>query len=176
MSVFKVNNNYTAVVNIEAAKLVPELSALSEEELLYIILAVDNVDGPYRKLPPDERKLLAYRKVFKERVVDLNTPRFEQAAEGYRGLIFDIRRETADVFKTKILRYQKELLAMDQDFRKVKELEGSISFLVQRVTEIEYALDVEEKEEFELKGKKVLSQVEIWQRNQRKHKEYKESI
>jgi hypothetical protein len=176
MSVFKVNNNYTVVVNIEAAKLVPELSSLSEEELLYVILAIDNVDGPYRKLPPEERKLLAKRRIYKDQDINLNTPRFELAANGYRGLIFDIRRETVDVFKTKIIKFQKELLVMDQDFRKVKELEGSISFLSQRVTEIEYALDVEEKEEFELKGKKALSQVEIWQRNQRKHKEFKESI
>lgn len=176
MSVFKVNNNYTAVVNIEAAKLVPELSALSEDELLYIILAIDNVDGPFRKLPPDERALLAKRRVYKEVVVDLETSKIRKAADGYKGLIFDLRRETADVFKSKCIKFQKELLIMDQTFSKVKELEQSISYLTQKVTDIEYALDVEEKEEFELRGKKALSQVEIWQRNQRKYKEYKESI
>ena len=176
MSVFKVNNNYTVVVNIEAAKLVPELSSLSQDELLFIILSVDNVDGPYRKLPPEERYILAKRKVFKDEVINLDTPRLKLAAEGYKGLIFDIRRETVDVFKTKVLRYQKELLIMDQSFTKVKEQEAAISFLVQRITDIEYSLDMEEKEEFELRGKKALSQVEIWQRNQRKLKEYKESI
>lgn len=176
MSVFKVNNNYTVVINIEAAKLVPELSSLSQDELLYIILAIDNVDGPFRKLPPDERSLLSKRRVFKELVINLETPRIRLAADGYKSLIFDIRRETVDVFKTKVLRYQKDLLVMDQSFTKVKEQEQAISFLVQRITDIEYGLDVEEKEEFELKGKKSLSQVEVWQRNQRKYKEYKESI
>jgi len=176
MSVFKVNNNYTVVINIEAAKLVPELSSLSEDELLYIILAIDNVDGPFRKLPPEERALLAKRRVYKDVIVDLDTPRMRLAADGYKGLIFDIRRETVDVYKTKVLRYQKDLLIMDQSFAKVREQEQAISFLMQRITDIEYGLDVEEKEEFELKGKKALSQVEIWQRNQRKFKEYKESI
>jgi len=176
MSVFKVNNNYTVVINIEAAKLVPELSVLTQDELLYIILAVDNVDGPYRKLPPEERKALAQKKVYADRKVDLETKKLQHAAEGYKSLIFDIRRETVDTYKTKCLRYQKELLVMDQTFTKVKEQESAISFLTQRITDIEYSLDMEEKEEFELKGKKSLSQVEIWQRNQRKLKEYKESI
>lgn len=176
MSVFKVNNNYTVVINIEAAKLVPELSSLSQDELLFIILSVDNVDGPYRKLPSEERYLLAKRKVFKEIVIDLDTPRLRLAADGYKSLIFDIRRETVDVYKTKVLKFQKELLVMDQTFTKVKEQEQAISFLMQRITDIEYGLDMEEKEEFELRGKKSLSQVEIWQRNQRKLKEYKESI
>lgn len=176
MGVFKVNNNYTVVVNIEAAKLVPELSSLSQDEFLYIILAVDNVDGPYRKLPPEERKILAHKKVFGEQVVDLETKRLQKASEAYKSLIFDIRRETVDTYKTKCLRYQKELLVMDQSFTKVKEQEAAISFLTQRITDIEYSLDMEEKEDFELRGKKALSQVEIWQRNQRKQKEYKESI
>jgi hypothetical protein len=174
MSVFKVNNNFTVVLNMDAAKLVPELMYLSQEELLYVILSVDNVDGPYRRQPPEERKLLARRKIWGDVPIDLKD--LTEAMEAYHGLIFDLRREIVDVYKEKCLKLQRELLAMDQSFGKIKELEQTITYLTQRVTDIEYTLDVEEKEEFEIKGKKALSTIEVWQRRQRQYKEYKESI
>lgn len=176
MSVFKVNNNFTVVVNIDAVKLVPELSTLTQEELLYIILVYDYVDSPYRKQPIEERQIMATKKIFGDTNINLSE-KLILAIDGYKSLIFDIRRETIDVYKTKCQKMQKEILTQSEmSFSRVKELEQTITYLNQRISDMEHSLDIEEKEEIEIKGKKALSQVEIWQRRMRSHKEYKDSL
>jgi len=51
-----------------------------------------------------------------------------------------------------------------------------ITFLQDRVVIISHDLDIEESESIELKGKKSLSYLEVWQRNQREWRKYQESI
>jgi len=175
MSVFKVDHNYEVILNMDAVKLVPELSSLDQNELIYVILVADNVDGPYRKKPLEERVLMAYKRVFGSEKVDMSSERIRIAIEAYKSLIFDIRRETIDIYNSKIRVLQKESLAPDVTFSRMKEIDSTITFMMERIRTINHEIDIEEGEEIELKGKKKLSYLEIWQRNQKTYREYKAS-
>jgi len=175
MSVFKVDHNYEVILNMDAVKLVPELSSLNQNELIYVILVADNVDGPYRKKPLEERVLMAYKRVFGSEKVDMSSDRIRIAIEAYKSLIFDIRRETIDIYNSKIRVLQKESLAPDVTFSRMKEIDSTITFMMERIRTINHEIDIEEGEEIELKGKKKLSYLEIWQRNQKTYREYKAS-
>jgi len=175
MSVFKVDHNYEVILNMDAVKLVPELSSLDQNELIYVILVADNVDGPYRKKPLEERVLMAYKRVFGSEKVDMTSDRIRIAIEAYKSLIFDIRRETIDIYNSKIRVLQKESLAPDVTFSRMKEIDSTITFMMERIRTINHEIDIEEGEEIELKGKKKLSYLEIWQRNQKTYREYKAS-
>jgi len=110
MSVFKVDKNYKVILNPEAAKLVPELAALNEDMLMYVILVADYCDGPFRRKPYEERRALAIKRVFGAKSVNVDTKQILSAIDSYKGLVFDVRRETRDVYMTKLSFYQKELI------------------------------------------------------------------
>jgi hypothetical protein len=175
MSVFKINKEYTAVLNPEAAKLVPELSGLSPDELLYVILVADYADGPYRKRPPEERRTLALKHVFGAKQVNLDNQRIYDALDAYKSLVFDIRRETLDILKQKAQLYHKELLNPNIEFKRMKELDQAIQYIEDRIEKIETSLSTDDITEMELKGQKKLSFLEIWQRRQKEYKKFKET-
>lgn len=171
MSVFQIDRNYKVIVNPEAAKLVPELQSLDHDQLLYTILVVDYVDGPYRKKPLDERKLMAARRVYSKDSIK-ETEKLINAMVAYKGLVFDIRRETSDALKKKIRQLHKQLMDPNVSDRQIVSIDKSISFLEKRVESIERDLDIEEKESIEIKGGRKLSMIEKWQRNQKQFNEY----
>ena len=175
MAVFKVDQNYEIILNMDAVKLVPELSALDQKELMYVILVADNVDGPYRKKPYEERCLMAYKRVYGSSEGNVSSDKIRNAIEAYKSLIFDVRRETIDIYNGKIRTLQKETLQPDTSFNRMKEIDSTISFMMERITRINHDIDIEEGEEIELKGKKKLSYIEIWQRNQKTYREFKAS-
>jgi predicted nucleic acid-binding Zn-ribbon protein len=176
MAVFKIDKNYEVILNMDAVKLVPELKGLDQDELRYVILVMDYVDGPFRKKPLEERKLLAKKKVYGNTDVKPETPNVLIGMDAYKSLIFDIRRETVDIYKSRIKGLQKETIQETTTFTRLKELDSTMSFLMDRIKTIEHELDIEESEEIELKGKKKLSYLEQWQRNQKDYREYKQSI
>lgn len=176
MAVFKVDKNFEIILNIDAVKLVPELSGLDQDELKYVILVVDYVDGPYRKKPLEERRLMAKKNVYKKTDVKSETPKVIIGMEAYKNLVFDIRRETVDIFHGRIRDLQKETIQSTTTFARLKEIDQTITFMTDRITKINHELDIEEEEEIELKGKKKLSYLEQWQRNQKNFREYKQSL
>lgn len=102
--------------------------------------------------------------------------RMRKAMESYKSLVFDIRRETVDIYKAKIIKLQKETIAPDTTFSRMKEIDSTITFMTDRLTTIEHDLDIEEGDDIKLKGKKVLSYLEVWQRRQREYNEYQKGI
>jgi len=175
MPVFKIDRNNKVMLNPEAAKLVPELTSLTIDQLWYVILVADYVDGPFRRKPVDERRIMASRKVFGKDKIN-ETEKIKIALEGYKSLVFDIRRETLDALKTKVLKLHKDLLRDETTSTVIQNIDKSISFLESRIASIERDLDIEEQESIELKANRKLSMIEIWQRNQRKQAEYKSSM
>lgn len=176
MSVFKIDKNFETVLNPDAIKLVPELSALTQDELMYVILVADYADGPYRKKPLEERMLMARKRVYGKDDKKLNSQKISLAIEAYKSLVFDIRRETIDIYNGKIRMLQKETLQQNTTFARMKEIDSTISFMMDRISNINHDLDIEEGEEIELKGKKKLSYLEQWQRNQKLYHEYKNNL
>lgn len=173
--IFKVDKNYTIILNPEAVKLCPELSCLTQAELLFVILVEDYCDSPFRKKPFEERWSLAFKKVFGSKDVNLEDPRIRVAREAYKSLVFDIRRETKDIYLTKIRRYQTELLSQNIEFRHMKELDQMIQYLEERVQAIDTSLDTDDMTNIHIKGDKQLSYVEIWQRRQQEFRKFKET-
>jgi len=176
MSVFKVDRNYTIILNDDAVKLVPELRSLNQNQLWYVILVADYVDGPFRKLPVQERKLMAVRKIFGRDHVMKESEKVKLALDGYHGLVFDIRRETLDRLKAKVENLHQDLLKPGITALQIQNIDKSISFLEKRIISIEKDLQIEEQEQIEIKGAKKLSMIEIWQRNQMRYSEYKETV
>ena len=176
MAVFKMNRNFEIILNPDAVKLVPELTGISNDQLRYVILVTDYVDGPYRKKPKDERRNMAKKLIWGDSRKMVETERIRNAMSGYKSLIFDIRRETIEIYHEKIKVLQKESLMPDLPFARLKEIDMQITFLQDRVVIISHDLDIEESESIELKGKKSLSYLEVWQRNQREWRKYQESI
>lgn len=175
MSVFKVDKNYKVILNSDAAKLVPELAALSEDWLLYVILVADYCDGPYRKKPVEERRSLAIKRVFGNKEVNVDRKEILNAIDSYKSLVFDIRRETLDVYKEKVRIYHKESLNPNMEIKRLKELDGAIQFLEERIEKIEVSLEADDIQEIELKGQKRLSYIEVWQARQKEYRKFKEA-
>lgn len=174
MPVFQVDRNFKVIVNPEAAKLVPELQSLTEDELRYVILVADYVDGPLRKQPIEERCLIASRIVYGKDARIKENEKIKNAIDLYKGLIFDVRRETVDLLKSKVERLHRELMRDKISSREIQEVDKSISFLEKRITSIEHDLDIDEQEKIELRGSRSLSMIETWQRNQKKQQEFKQ--
>lgn len=178
MSVFKVDSNFKIVANTDAVKLVPELAYMTQEELLYIILVIDYEESPYRNKPFDERQRIAARRVFKKDWdPSIETKRIKWGMKVYKGLIFDIRRETIDEYKNKIKKLHRELLRDDVPINKIKDIDRSIQFLEDRVENMQKNVRLDEEKEIQIKGKKSLSFIEKWQKNQQQYKEFlKENV
>ena len=176
MAVFQVDRNYKVVANPEAIKLVPELRSLTMEQFWYVVLVVDYVDGPFRRRPIEERKILAARKIFGKDKKLKESEKVLNAMEAYKGLVFDIRRETLDALKSKVMKLHKELLRPDVTPNSIQNIDKSINFLEKRILSIERDLELEEEESIEIKAGRKLSMLEKWQRNQKQYEEYKAEV
>ena len=102
----------------------------------------------------------------------VETEKIRNAIKGYKSLIFDIRRETVEIYTDKVKKLQTESLTPDLSFSRMKDIDNQITFLQDRIVSVNHDLDVEEGENIEIKGKKVLSYIEQWQRNQREWRKY----
>lgn len=172
MSVFRIDRNFKVILNPDAAKLVPELRLLSEDELLFVILSADYVDSPYRMKPEAERILLSWRRIFGGEELKLSE-KLKTALELYKSLVFDIKRETIDILKKKLVIEHRKMLKDEVNTISLKEITANISFLESRIDLSEKAVSLNEKM-YELKGKKKLSMIEQWQLNQKEYRKFNE--
>jgi len=172
MAIFKVDRNFTIILNPEAVKLCPELSVLTQDELLFVILVEDYEDSPFRNKPAEERWSMAIKKVFGNKEINLETQKIKTARKVYKSLVFDIRRETLDVYRKKIALYHKELLAENIEFKRMKELDTTIQYLEDRINSMEVSLKADESVNLRLKGDRQLSYIEIWQQRQKEFRKY----
>jgi len=173
MSVFKVDSDFKVVVNSDAAKLVPELKLLSQDELIFSILAVDDVDGPFRKKPVDERLLMAKKRY---PAVNPESTKMKQAMESYRGLIFDRRRKTIDTLNYRYNMIDREIETnMTMTASKLSENIRMQELIAKRIETLQQDIDSDEMA-YELKGGKQMSFLEKWQINQKKYEEYKSEL
>jgi hypothetical protein len=173
--IFKVDKTYTVLLNPEAVKLIPEFAVLTQQELLFIILVEDYCDSPFRKKPYEERWSLAVKRVFGDNPINLETNKIKVARDLYRSLVFDIRRETLDVYKRKAEMYHKQMLSSDIEFKKIKELDQAVQYLEDRIQSIEASLAADDITNVKLKGDRQLSYIEIWQKRQQEYRKFKQT-
>jgi len=173
MSVFKVSQDYKTVINPDAAKLVPELKLLDQDELIFCILVADDVDGPLRKKPVSERLLMAKRRYPD---VDEESEKIKMAIDGYKSLVFDRRKYTIEVLNR---RYRDIDLEIETDHsmsaNKLAERLKMQDLLNKRIDAIQSDIDSDEQA-YELMGGKKLSYIEQWQLNQKEYQEFKNEL
>jgi len=176
MAVFKVDEKFRVVLNPEAVKLVPELEVLTDDELLYVILVADYEDSPFRNKPLAERKYMAAKRVYKmDYSEEMETQAVISAISGYRGLVFDIRRETRETFQRRLAIIQKDIFDKDLTLKRLKEIDDMIKYIEDRIDNINLSLKQTERGNVQLKGQTSLSFIEEWQRNQQNYKKFLET-
>jgi len=164
MAVFKVTSDFKTVINPDAAKLVPELKLVSENELIFCILAIDDVDGPFRKKPASERMLMA-----KKRYPDIKeeSQMMLTAMAGYKGLLFDRRKHTIEVLER---RYRVLDVELETDLTMTPNKMAGVlkmqEMLSKRIEGLQSEIDSDEMA-YEIRGAKKLSFIEKWQLNQK---------
>jgi hypothetical protein len=159
-----------ATLHPDAVRLTEYLKDLGQKQLQYVILVYDLDDSPLRKKPLEERRIFAKRKlgINEERDYE-NLDTMKKAIEEYQALNFNLRRTMKDSYLTKIMQLQRAIMIEDDPTR-IKQFTSSIDILENKVHEMELALEEEEK--IELRGKKSLSFLELYKRNQREHRKF----
>jgi len=161
------------VINADAAKLVPELRSLSQDELIFCILAVDDVDGPFRKKPEHERLLMAGKRYPD---IEVDTDRMKIAFDGYKSLIFDRRRKTIETLEYRYALIDREIETnLTMTPTKMTESIKMQEIISKRIETIQNDIDSDQLA-YELRGGKKMSFLENWQANQKKYAEYKNEL
>jgi len=167
VAIFRMDKEGKLFLHKDAIKLIPEIDAVNQKELKYIILAYDYIHSPFRMKPPEERKMIAGRQVWGVDKKNIETPKVKDAIEAYVSLIYDPKRASIDVFKNKKEKIERDLRTLDLDFKTTNEYVKMIDLFSDRIEKLEEDV-VREEETIKLKGDTSLSFLEKWQRNRKK--------
>lgn len=168
--VFTVNSSHTVILSNEAVKLCPELRQLNEQQVLYIILAYDYIDSPWRRQPLEDRKRLAKRKIWGDKkFVPEDYKKVAAGINEYKGLIYDPEREQRDVLLTKLNSLNNEFIN-ETDTGALTQLMKSQDLIQDRIDAFDIKIDIKE-EKVKLKAGKKLSYIEQFMRNRSKFEE-----
>lgn len=168
--VFTVNSKHTIILSNETLQLCPELKKLTQEQVLYIILAYDYTESPWKRFPLETRKHLAKRKMWGE--IDIIPEDFKNVIAGiheYKGLIYDVEREQRDVLLGK-LDSLNNAFNIETDNTRLSSLMKSQDLIQKRIDEVDTRIDIKD-EKAKLKAGKKLSLIELFQRNKNEYEE-----
>jgi hypothetical protein len=166
--IFTVNNSHTVILSSEAVKLCTELSKLTEEQVLYIILAYDYLDSPWRRYPLEDRKRLSKRKIWGDQeFVPEEFANMQLAIDEYKGLIYDIDYEMRDALLSKLKTLDHNLI-IETDTSKINLILRSQDILKARLDELDIKIDIKQ-EAIKLKSSKKLSYIEMFMRNREQY-------
>ena len=172
---FKLNKDFTVILHPECYKLCPALKTLSEKQMRYLILAYD-YDSPYRLLPLEERQRTARAQVYGSVTIDPEeeSKLVKSSVEIFTSLQYDARRESKEVYLTKILRLEKELVSATST-QEITNITKSIKLLMDAIRDIEKEMVKDESLE-ELEGGGKLSLLEQLQKNKKLYKMHHHDI
>lgn len=168
---FSIDKKNNAVLHPQAVMLCPELKDLSQEELLYVILAFDYT-SPYKQLPELERIRRAKYQVWQKSDYVIQNDNIQKAIDAYKGLQYDHDRELVIKYKATIEKFG-QMLVEESNPKKLKELDEGIERLTTRVTALQKKVDSNDEAEV-LRGGGELTWIEKWQRNLRAFQKSKE--
>lgn len=173
--IFRVKDDDSIIIDKDALLLVPELSKISEKELKYVILVYDLFDSPLRKMPMELRKQMAKRRIFGNTKNDVEkSEQMIKAIYGYQSICYDPIRESLNAFRNKIFMINEKIIDPTLNLKDAKEWVSQLEFYETKM----YSLEDEVKKEevvAELKGKKTLGNLELWQRRQMQFRKLKDS-
>jgi len=168
--VFTINSGHTAILSNDAVKLCPSLTKLTKDQVLYIILAYDYIDSPWRRFPLEDRQRLAKRKIWNDKqFIPEDFKKIVAGIEEYKGLIYDVEREQRDVLLKKLDSLNNDFIK-ESDTERLTKIMKSQDLIQKRLDEIDIKIDIKE-EKIKLKAGKQLSYIEQFQRNRAKFEE-----
>lgn len=173
--IFRVKDDDSIIIDKDAILLIPEITKVSERELKYIILVYDWFDSPLRKMPFDMRCQMAKRRVFGNIKRDVEkSVEMIKAITAYKSICYDPVRESIDAMKSKISLMNKAILDPTSSLADSKKNVELLEFYEDKLYNLENEVKKEEAI-VEIKGKKNLSNLELWQRRQQEYEKIKDS-
>jgi len=173
--IFRVKDDDSIIIDKDALLLIPEISKVSQKELKYIILVYDLYDSPLRKMPIDLRKQMAKRRVWGNIKRDVDkTQEMIKAIYAYQSICYDPVRESLDAFKSKINFINKKISDPDLNLKDGKDWVSQLEFYEAKIVSFEDEIKKEETVA-EIKGKKTLGYLELWQRKQMQFRKIKDN-
>ena len=164
---FHTDSEGNALLHPEVVKLCPSLAALSEKEVLFIVLYAD-YNSIYKQRPDNDRKRLSMFHAFGDNESDLvNSQRIQDAITDYISVQYSSKLETARIYQQKIDKYQQQLL-VDDNPMSGKKIGDAIDDLTRRIETLKGDYDKEMRNNGVIKGKMDLSRLEKVMAN-RKH-------
>lgn len=107
---FSINKKGTLIFHPDAMSLCPELSVLTDDEKLCVVLVVDYA-SPYNQLPEQDRRHKASNQVFgKADNKFFDRQIIKNAIEAYKSLQYDPKRELLKVYQDKIEQLSRDLV------------------------------------------------------------------
>lgn len=151
------------LIHPDAIKLHPELSVLTEDEVLCLVLFADNF-SPYRQFADQERLYRVSMHVFSDNNPKLfNSLKWQSAVDAYKMLQYNPK---LDLIKTYQYRISETQLLIEQDeHANIEKLVKNINLLKQQIHELENEVVEQLVKEGQVKGGAELSFIETWMRN-----------
>ena len=171
---FKLAKDNSVILHKDCYKLCPELKVLTEQQMLYVILAYD-YKSPYVQLPLEERRRTARSQVYKSMKMDPEKKKLvSNAIQLYISLQYEPKRETLDTYQSKIKMLERELMAT-LDTTEITKITRSIQHLMKSYDEVQKEIERSEIME-ELEGGGKLSLLEKMQNSRKLYSLHKDDI
>jgi hypothetical protein len=166
---FHIDEKNRAVLHPEVVNLIDSFRALSEKEMLYVILYAD-YNSPYKQHPDHDRKRKAIWHAFDDNEAELvETPRIKMAVEDYVSLQYNPKIEVIRNYQKKI---DKLLVQLQEDEApsSIKKIDDAIDSLRKRIDVMQKEVDASIQGEGVIKGKMTLSFLEKAMANMKYYK------
>lgn len=164
-SVLILSQNGRIVINDLAVSLCPNLKKLKQEELLYVILAYDWINSPFRLRAPEERKRFAVARCWPERPDFLpeEDEKVKKGIEEFIGLIWNHNYDYRDRLTTKLIMLEQELVGETSGTR-IKGLMDTMDVVSKKIDQLNEKI-LQRESELELRGGGTMTWIEQWQSN-----------
>lgn len=137
---FYINDKQKVILHPECTKLCKELKILTEDQLLYIINAYDYY-SQFHQFPIEDRRRKARGLIYGPNAKDPEDLKaVKEAIDAYKGLQYDSRRVTIEVYEGKIIKLQK-VLNTEEDAKDIAAIMKSIKELQGAIKEIQADID-----------------------------------
>lgn len=167
MALFLFDKKDRCVINPEVLKMTSYLKKVTRDEFYYLVLAYD-YDSVYHQFPEEDRKLKAYRQVFRSNSkedIEANNPTLAAAAEEYKSLQYDPMKAIRSSYIEKLVLLNKDLI-QEKDMKKLQAIDKTIDIFEKRLEGIQKKINKAANSDLNIKGKRKLTFIEEWQLNQ----------
>lgn len=150
----------------EVKKLIPTWDALTEQEMLYVILFTD-YNSPFKQFPEHERRRRSMWKSFGEPMEDLvNSPKVKMAIDDYMSLQYNRSHDLIKGFQAKVDKLM-EQLDLEPSPSSIEKIDKAIEKLLHRIKLLEESIDEKNLADGVIKGDRKLSYIEVLLQNRK---------